>query len=102
METEKKHWLALISENMVGIIAFLFTIFTFTVYTIILLKVIKTTETTTTIILNSVTNMELLILGFYYVSSKSNKDKDKQIADMIANKVAPVDSTTDINIKKVE
>lgn len=74
-----KGWL---QDNIVAVIAIAFTLFTFAVYAIVLLKAVKTTETTTTVILTSVTNMEMLILGFYFVSSKSNKDKDKIIAEM--------------------
>ena len=77
----KKNWI----ENPATLIAFAFTVFTFAVYIIVLCRVVKTSETTTTVILTSVTNMEMLILGYYFVSSKTNKDKDKQIAELMAN-----------------
>lgn len=77
-QLNKKNWF---SENIPGLIAVAFTIFTFAVYIIVLSRVVHTTETTTTVILTSVTNMEMLILGFYFVSSKSNKDKDKQLIE---------------------
>lgn len=92
----KKNWL---SEHIVGIIALAFTIFTFTVYTIILLRQVKTTETTTTIILNSITNMELLILGYYFVSSKSSKEKDKTISDLM-HKPTNVENIENVEIKE--
>jgi len=78
-EFKNKGWL---QDNIVGLIAIAFTLFTFAVYIIVLCRVVRTSETTTTVILTSVTNMEMLILGFYFVSSKSNKDKDKIISNM--------------------
>lgn len=71
-------------DNPAALIAYAFTIFTFAVYIIVLCRVVRTSETTTTVILTSVTNMEMLVLGYYFVSSKTNKDRDKQIVDLMA------------------
>lgn len=76
---KRKDWF---HDNIIGLIAMGFTLFTFVVYGIVLFKDVKATETTTITVLTSITNMELLILGFYFVSSKSNKEKDKKIEEL--------------------
>lgn len=79
---KNKNWF---SDNIVGIIACNFIAFAMVVYILILTKAVKTTETTTITILGNITNMLMLILGYYFVSSKTSKDKDKQIADLTAD-----------------
>lgn len=76
---QKQNWF---SENIIGIIGCAFIAFSFVVYLLILTNAVKTTETTTITILGNITNMDMLILGFYFVSSKNSKDKDKQIAEL--------------------
>lgn len=78
-----KNWF---SDNIVGIIACTFLIFSMICYTLILTHVVKTNETTTITILGNITNMDMLILGYYFVSSKTSKDKDRQIADLTSIK----------------
>lgn len=80
---KNKNWF---SENIVGIIACVFIVFVMVVYLLILTRTVKTTETTTITILGNTTNMLMLILGYYFVSSKTSKDKDKQIADLTEKK----------------
>ena len=83
MEIKNKNWF---SDNIVGLIACTFIFFSMLVYLLILTHSVKTTETTTITILGNITNMLMLILGYYFVSSKTSKDKDKQIADLTADK----------------
>lgn len=79
----KKNWL---SENISSIIALAFLGFAFTIFLLVLLRQVKTTESTTITILASVTNILMLIIGFYFGSSKSGKDKDKQIENLTIEK----------------
>lgn len=81
IQTKNKNWF---SDNIIGIIACTFLVFSMVVYMLILTHVVKTNETTTITILGNVTNMDMLVLGYYFVSSKTSKDKDKQIADLTA------------------
>lgn len=76
METKKQNWL---SENIASIIALSFLVFTFIVFLIVLLHQVKTTDSTTITIIGTVSNILMLIVGFYFGSSKSGKDKDKAI-----------------------
>lgn len=80
---KKSNWF---SDNIIGIIACTFMIFSMICYMLILTHVVKTNETTTITILGNITNMDMLILGYYFVSSKTSKDKDKQIADLTSIK----------------
>lgn len=78
---KNKNWF---SDNIIAIIACTFLFFSMVVYMLILTHAVKTNETTTITILGNVTNMDMLILGYFFVSSKTSKDKDKQIADLTA------------------
>lgn len=68
-----------LSENIVPIIALSFMLFAFTVFLFILLKEVKTTESTTITILATISNILMLIFGYYFGSTKNSRDKDKQI-----------------------
>ena len=69
-QLNRKYWF---SENIVPIIAITVIAFCCSVLLIILLRGVKSTDTNTTIILTGTFNILMLILGFYFVSSKSNK-----------------------------
>lgn len=90
----KKNW---ISENIVGVIAIAFTLFTFIVFSVILFHPSKVPESTTITILTSITNMMFMILGYYFVSSKTSKEKDKQIEDLM-QKPSSIENIEKINI----
>lgn len=75
---KNKNWL---SDNIASIIALSFIWFTFYVFRLVLIREIKTTEATTISIINSVTNILMLIVGYYFGSSKSSRDKDKLITE---------------------
>lgn len=76
---KNKNWL---SDNIVSIIALLTIAFAYIVFLIVLLRVVKTTETTTITILSNISNVLILVLSFYFSSTKSSKEKDKLIAEM--------------------
>lgn len=53
---------------------------------LVLLKQVRTTETNTTIILQNSNAMAMLVLGYYFVSSKRNKeDKSGTTIDNVEN-----------------
>lgn len=58
---------------------------------LVLLRQVRTTETNTTIILQNSNAMAMLVLGYYFVSSKRNKD-DKPLTT--------IDNVENIDIKK--
>ena len=93
--TEKKNWL---SENIVSLIALTIIGFAFTVFLLVLLREVKTTESTTITILASITNILMLIIGFYFGSSKTSKEQGKQITDMVTSK-EPIKPQVDEVIK---
>lgn len=72
----KKNWL---SENIASIIALAFVAFAFFVFRMILLKQVNASETIVTAILGSVTNIVMLIVGFYFGSSQSSKQKTEMM-----------------------
>ena len=98
MQPKKKDWL---SENIVAVIAIAFTCFLFFVFSFILFRETKTDNSTTTVIITSLTNMEFMILGFYFVSSKSNKEKDKQIEDLM-KKPSSIKNIEQVNFNQDE
>lgn len=59
------------------ILAVLFIAFAFYIFRMILLKEVTATESTTISIVASVTNVIMLIVGYYFGSSQGSKDKDK-------------------------
>lgn len=82
METKiehKKNWL---SENIVSLLALVWTVFTILIFVMILFRNVKTTDATTITILSTVSNVELIVLTYYFSSTKNSKDKDKQIENL--------------------
>jgi hypothetical protein len=79
---EKKHWLTILSENIVSLIAMSILAFTFTIFLLILLREVKTTESTTITILASITNIAMLVIGYYFGSSKGSKDKQDKLMEI--------------------
>jgi len=71
----KKGWL---NENITALIALMFILFTFRIFYWVLFKQAASTESTTITIVNSVTNITMLIVGFYFGSSQVHNDKVKQ------------------------
>jgi len=84
-------------DRIPGILAISFTCFMFFVFGIILFRQTKTDNNTTMVIVTTIANMEFMILGFYFVSSKSNKEKDKQIEDLM-QKSPSIENIEKLNI----
>lgn len=76
METKKPSWF---NEHIVSLIASAIIIFTFTTYMLVLTKSIPASESTAITIISSQTNILMLVVGFYFGSSKSSKDKQLTI-----------------------
>ncbi len=72
----EKDWLNI---NIGAILAILWTFFTFVIDTLVLTHSVKTADNTTYLILTQVNGIEMIIMGYYYVSSKASKDKDETI-----------------------
>lgn len=70
----KEHIMELLAIG--GVIQFLI------VSLLILFRAVKTTDSTTIMILTSSTMIATTVLNFYFGSSKSSKDKDKQIQEL--------------------
>jgi hypothetical protein len=85
-DQKQKNWL---SDNIASIIALSFIAFSFIIFLLILTQTVKTSESTTITILASLTNILMLIFGYYFGSTKSSKEKDKQIAQMSMDKTIP-------------
>jgi len=84
---------AWVKENMTitAIIGLLIILLDGTVNILVLLRQVRTTETNTTIILQNSNAMAMLALGYYFVSSKRNKD-DK--ANIQVDNIENVDGAT--------
>jgi len=65
-QNEHASWL---SKNTGAIIALAYTVFNFIIYILILLGNLKVGENMAVLIVNSVTNIAMLIVGYYYGSS---------------------------------
>ena len=76
-----ENWL---HKNIVPILALSFVTFTFILYMLILTHTISASDTTTTNIVNSDTNITLIIIGYYFGRSKGSKDKQEAL-DKISN-----------------
>ena len=81
---KNKNWL---SDNIASIIALSFIWYTFYVFKLVLLKEVKTSESQTITIINSITNILMLIVGYYFGSSKGSKDKEQKINELEEKKL---------------
>ena len=66
-------------KNIVPILAASWTLFTFTLYVMALTGNLHAKDTMQTLVINSITNVIMLIIGYYFGSSKGSKDKNKLI-----------------------
>lgn len=69
-------------DHIVEILAIGIGLLCAAIYCMVLFRVVKTSESTTITILTSVTNLFLMVVSYYFGSSKGSKEKDKQIAEM--------------------
>ena len=75
----KSNWL---KEHIMELLAIGGVLQFLTVSLLILFRQVHTSDTTTIMILTSSTMIATTVLNFYFGSSKSSKDKDKQIAEL--------------------
>lgn len=80
----KKNWL---SENIASILAILWTLFTFYILKLVLLKEVKAAENITFLIINTVSNIIMIIIGYHFGSSASSKQKSDIINGTISKSV---------------
>lgn len=66
-QSEHASWMA---KNTASIIALSFTLFTFIIYFLVLIGHLKASENMSLLIVNSITNIVMLIVGYYYGSSE--------------------------------
>lgn len=72
---ENASWL---TQNTASLIAIAYTLFNFVIYVMILLGHMKVTNEMAVLIVNSITNIAMLIVGYYYGSSE-RKSKEFKI-----------------------
>jgi hypothetical protein len=65
-QSENASWMA---KNTASVIALAFTVFTFIIYFLVLIGHLKASENMSILIVNSITNIVMLIVGYYYGSS---------------------------------
>jgi hypothetical protein len=58
------------AKNTASLIALSFTAFTFVIYFLVLIGHLKASENMSILIVNSITNIVMLIVGYYYGSSE--------------------------------
>ena len=76
-QSENSSWL---SKNTGSLIAIIFTLFTCILFVLVLTGNIKPSENITFTIVSSVTNIFMLVCGYYFGSSRSSQAKDGTIA----------------------
>lgn len=75
----RSNWL---HENTAPVLAISYTAFSFLIYILVLTKQIQATENIAFLIINSITNIVMLIVGYYFGSSKGSKDKQELMDKM--------------------
>lgn len=78
--SEQASWL---TKNTASLIALLYTVFTCTLFILVLTGNIKPSENITFTVVTSVTNIFMLIAGYYFGSSRSSQAKDKTINELL-------------------
>ena len=79
-QVDSSSWL---SKNAASIIALIFTVFTCTLFILVLVGQIKPSDNITFTVVTSVTNIFMLIAGYYFGSSRSSQAKDKTINELL-------------------
>lgn len=78
--SEHASWL---TKNTGSMIAIAYTVFNFVIYVLILMGWAKTDNDIAILIVNSITNIAMLIVGFYYgSSSERNRTRNVQIQEV--------------------
>lgn len=71
-----------LNKNTGSLIALIFTVFTCVLFVLVLTGNIKPSENITFTIVSSVTNIFMLVCGYYFGSSRSSQVKDSTIAKL--------------------
>jgi hypothetical protein len=87
--TNNQNWL---QNNVAALIALLFTGFTLFIYVLVLTKVISATENIAFLIINSVTNIMMIIVGYFFGSSAGSKAKQLSLDKINDNTVSYTNS----------
>ena len=82
-QSEQASWLA---KNTVSLIALGYTLFNFAIYLLALAGKLKSTENMQILIINSITNIALLIVGYYFGSSTGSAKNREALNQVIAMK----------------
>ena len=88
---KRKDWL---KDNITSLLAILWSAASIVIFFIILTKDIKSDDKLTYLIIANQNSIVLLILGYYYVSSKIMTDRQKK-ADETEKETISIQSTTD-------
>jgi len=74
------NWL---NNNIAPIIAIVYTLFSLTIYLLVLIHVISATENIAFLIINSITNIMMIIVGYFFGSSIGSKQKQVKLDERI-------------------
>jgi hypothetical protein len=74
-QSEHASWL---TKNTASLIALAYTLFNFVIYVLILTGTMKASENMEILIVNSITNIAMLIIGFYFGSSNERSKQTLQ------------------------
>ncbi len=85
----KNNWL---QHNVSALLAILFTLFSLSIYLLVLVHAISATENLSFLIINSVTNIMMIIIGYYYGSSAGSKQKQMSL-DKISDNTTTISSS---------
>ncbi len=69
-------------NNIAPLIAITYTLFSLIVYVLVLIHVISATENIAFLIINSITNIMMIIVGYFFGSSVGSKSKQASIDKM--------------------
>lgn len=82
---KRKDWL---KDNITSILAIIWSSASIAIYFVILTKDIKADDKMTYLVISNQNAVVLLILGYYYVSSKIMSDKQKKADDSIKETIS--------------
>lgn len=78
----KENWL---NNNIASLLALIWTSFSLVLYIMVLTKAIVATENVAFLIINSVTNILMIIVGYFFGSSLGSKTKQATLDKMNEN-----------------
>lgn len=71
-----------LQSNIAPVLALTWTIFTLCIFILVLTRIITATENVAFLIINSVTNIMMIIVGYFFGSSMGSKQKQATIDKM--------------------